>query len=108
MPPPASLGVPAPPTDRALGLSPPAPDNDYYRLFTPDAGPLTIQVVFFHAQGDVDAQLLNAAGAVLTTSAGASDSETIAWPAARNTVYYLHVYGYNGAANPNYQLTING
>lgn len=83
--------------------------HDYYRFSLAAAAKAgsTISLQFSNAQGDLDLRLLDARGSVLRTSAGDGDQETIDVSGLVAGKYYVDVYGYGGAYNPSYQLTIN-
>jgi hypothetical protein len=76
-------------------------DRDFYRLATTMTGTAAhyIDVNFTHAQGDIDARLLNAAGEVLATSVTTSDRERLSLQGQPAGTYFLEVYGYSGAVN---------
>ena len=82
-------------------------DNDYYRLTTAAAGTLTVTLTFDHILGDVDMQLLNAAGDVVATSAGTGNTESVTRAVGAGEVYVIRVYGVNGT-NPDYTMEVNG
>lgn len=63
-------------------------------------------ISFIHAHGDLDFELYNAAGSRLARSEGTADSERISLSGRAAATYYVHIYGYQGANNPNYALTI--
>jgi len=83
-------------------------NEDYYRLTTAGSGNLTVSLAFTHAFGDVDMQLLDSAGAVLSTSSGTGNSESVTRSVGANEVYYVRVYGFSGMTNPDYDMTVNG
>lgn len=60
-----------------------------------------------HALGDLDLTLYDASGTKLDGSAGVSNRHAINLSGQAAGVYYLEVAGYNGATNPEYELTIN-
>ncbi|MBU1241898.1 hypothetical protein KKD52_06930 [Myxococcota bacterium] len=74
-------------------------DEDWFTFTT--TGPFTVSIAFSHAVGDIDMQLLQN-GAVVQTSQGSSDAETITGDAG---TWSLRVYGYSGATGP-YSLTL--
>ena len=83
-------------------------NDDYYQFTAGSTGPLNISLAFTHALGDVDMHLLDAAGSVLATSSTVSNAENISFPVTSGQTYYVRVYGFNGAINPNYSMTLNG
>lgn len=58
-----------------------------------------IRVDFTHAEGDIDIQLLDAAGTVLASSESVANSEAVAHTATVDGAHILRIYGYNGAEN---------
>ncbi|MFO0806899.1 MAG: pre-peptidase C-terminal domain-containing protein [Gemmataceae bacterium] len=85
-------------------------DQDWFKFTLPASGVTgnSVRIAFAHSAGDIDMQLLNSAGTVLASSSGTSDSEEISLAGYTAGTYFLKVYGYNGATNPNYSLTVNG
>lgn len=82
-------------------------NNDYYS-FTADAtGTMTASIDFLHANGDLDFQLLNSAGTVVAGSYTTTDDESFNYVVTKNQTYTLRVYGYAGAVNMNYSLSVN-
>jgi hypothetical protein len=69
---------------------------------------VTIGLAFTHALGDVDMQLTDGGGAVLATSNSTTSAETITQPVTGGQTYYVRVYGFGGAINPFYNMTIDG
>ena len=78
-----------------------AGDSDYFRL---PASFESATITFTHANGDLDMALVGEDGAVIETSQGTSDFETIS--SAGSGVAYLRVYGYSSATGA-YSLTVN-
>jgi hypothetical protein len=78
----------------SFNLAEAARPNDFARL------------AFSHAAGDLDVQLLDSAGTVIQRSDGTSDSETLSLAGLAASTYRVRVYGYNGATNPSYSLTL--
>ncbi len=66
----------------------------------------TITTQFRHSQGDIDIDLYDANGNLVRRSNGVTDSETISMDRLARGTYFLRVYGYNGARNPSYTLTL--
>jgi hypothetical protein len=91
-------------------LSMQAGDPDWYSFTLDSAGRQgdTAVLNFTHAQGDVDMQLYNSAGTdVLASSGGTGNQEVVSLAGLAAGTYLLKVYGYSGAANPNYSLGIS-
>ncbi len=81
-------------------------NDDYFRFVPAAAGQFTASISFSSAQGDLDMALYNVAQSPLTVSEGSADFETISYPLSAGQTYYLKVYGFEGATNPDYGLTI--
>jgi len=84
-------------------------DADFYRFYMPASGTASdfVRIDFTHANGDLDMHLLDAGGATLATSDSTSNAEQISMDARPAGWYFVEVYGYNGATNPDYTLTID-
>lgn len=82
---------------------------DWFRFEISSGGTAasTITTQFQHALGDVDLELYDSRGNLVRVSDGVSDSETISMDRLARGTYFLKVFGYNGATNPDYTLTIN-
>jgi V8-like Glu-specific endopeptidase len=83
-------------------------NDDYYRFTAGATGTLNLSIAFTHSLGDIDMALLNSAGSVLASSTGTTNSEFISWSLTRGTTYGIRVYGYQGATNPSYSMTLAG
>jgi hypothetical protein len=66
-----------------------------------------VKIAFTHAQGDLDLELYNASGRVLSRSQGVTNSEKLSLQNLAAGTYYLRTYGYRGAHNSSYSLTID-
>ena len=86
-------------------------DDDWYNFTLPNL-PTSgdeISIEFDHQLGDLDIALYDSRNRVIATSTGVSNSETISLAGLglnTESVYYLQVYGYAGASNPEYDLNI--
>ena len=74
-------------------------DDDHFAVAATVGDTITIDVSFRHANGDIDVQLLDDAGALVAWSTGVADDERIVYVAPRTATYYAVVYGYKGATN---------
>ena len=85
-------------------------DDDYFAVDVCSGGTLDIAIDFRHAAGDLDLELLDAAGAVLLDSAGVTDREQVSWgPLSAVATLYVRVFGYGGATNTyDLSLTVTG
>ncbi len=86
-----------------------ADSADWFRFTTSGTGTSSsyVAISFTHAQGDLDMELVNSSGAVLARSNGVTNSESISLNGLAAGTYYVRVYGYNGARNPNYTLDVS-
>jgi hypothetical protein len=73
-------------------------DEDWYRFSVSRAGNVGIDLIFKHAQGDLDMTLLSSNGEVITSSVSTDDDESIVQMLAVGT-YYVKVIGFQGAKN---------
>jgi cyclophilin family peptidyl-prolyl cis-trans isomerase len=64
-------------------------------------------IYFDHEQGDLDLELLDAAGMSLETSAGHRNSEYLYLKGRPAGIYFVRVVGHNGAVNSRYRLQLN-
>lgn len=101
---------PTSPRTVITGLSLHAAGNkDFFRFYCAGTGTSadTVRLDFSDAAGDVDMRLRNQAGTGIDTSDSATDREIILLTGRPAGWYYVEVYGYQNATNPNYTLTIN-
>ncbi|HMP60872.1 MAG TPA: leishmanolysin-related zinc metalloendopeptidase [Gemmatales bacterium] len=82
-----------------------ADGHDLFRFTLEETSFLRVSIFFQHAYGDLDLQLWSG-GRVVGVSEGVSDYEHIALTAAAPGTYYIRVFGYQGALNPNYQMVV--
>ena len=87
-----------------------AGNRDYYHFYSCGLGTLndTVRIDFVHASGDVDMRLYSEAGTLVKSSEGSSNTEQFTLNGLAKGWYYVYVFGYNNATNPNYSLTIKG
>ncbi len=83
-------------------------DEDWFRFTAANTGPLTIDLSFTHADGDVDIQLLNSNGATLNQSVGLTNTERVTTQAEAGKTYLLKVFGKAGSLSPSYTLQVDG
>lgn len=82
-------------------------DDDYYTFTAAYSGTFTLSLAFLNVIGDVDVQLLNTAQTQLFKSSSVTDSEFISYEVTAGQTYFIRVYGYQGAINNNYSMTID-
>ncbi|TRV50784.1 MAG: hypothetical protein EWV53_14205 [Microcystis panniformis Mp_MB_F_20051200_S9] len=84
-------------------------NEDWFKITLPSGVTSNdyISISFDHSQGDIDLELYDSTGTTkLLDSTGVGNSESISL-AGLSGDYYIKVFGYNNANNPNYSLTIN-
>jgi hypothetical protein len=83
-------------------------DDDWYRFSTTATGTSGNQIAFSfsHAQGDIDVVMYAEDGTFVGASDSATDLEVISLDGLPAGTYYVCAYGYNGAQNPNYSMTV--
>ncbi len=74
-------------------------DDDYYRFDVGAQTDVRIEVLFGHANGDIDVELYDAAGDRVANAVSSDDNELIEETLQPGS-YVLRVYGYRGATNP--------
>ncbi|MFM7041079.1 MAG: clostripain-related cysteine peptidase [Planctomycetaceae bacterium] len=96
-------------TSEVTGLTLGRRDVDFFRFTLPSPGTDTSDIVvsFDAALGDIDAQLLDASGRRLAIAAGVDDTERLSLAGRPAGTYFLRVYGYRGASNPDYAVRFN-
>jgi hypothetical protein len=74
-------------------------DDDWYKIQAlAEEAPITIDLRFTHAEGDIDLILYDASGYQLAESYSTDDNESIAYTTAASGDYYLYIY-YADAGN---------
>jgi hypothetical protein len=76
-----------------------AGDPDYFKVTLGAGETLEATLRFTHSSGDLDLKLLDAQGAVVSSSTGGSDTERVTTTATTGGTYHLHVYGFLSATN---------
>ncbi len=76
-------------------------DDDYFGFLLFEDDKLEVSISFRDADGDLDLELLDEAGNVVSRSAGVEDTETVSTcvGAGADGGYYARVFGYEGAEN---------
>lgn len=100
---------PANPMRTVTGLSIHSSGNDdYFRFYANETGAAgdLVQITFQHGLGDLDMHLLDQDGFLAGSAAGVGNVETIPLTGHPEGWYYVRVFGYNGATNPGYTLTV--
>ena len=81
-------------------------DDDFYQFTPYQSGQMTLDVLFSHADGDIDVELFNRFHFKTDESVSGTDNEQITATVTAGTTYFIHVYGYEGQTNLNYDLEI--
>ena len=83
--------------------------SDWYRFRTATRGTSRdfVAINLQNAQGDLDLALFNSSGQRVRYSGTTSDTERVSLGGLAAGLYYIRVYGYQQATNPNYSLTIS-
>ena len=102
----ADLGVVGDRSEANLSIHASAND-DFYRFVPAVSGNLTVRINFTHSAGDLDMTLLNSSGQQIGFSNGTAGTESITRAVTAGQTYYVRVYGYSGATNANYTLTVD-
>jgi hypothetical protein len=81
---------------------------DWYTFDLTDTGGVSaeVDIQFKHSQGDLDMVLYGPDGYWIDGSFSATNNEAISLAGQAAGRYFLVVYGYHGATNPDYTLTI--
>lgn len=82
---------------------------DWYRFTISSTGVTSdnVSVDFTHANGDLDLALYNSRGRRIGLSDGVQSHEQVSLNKLAAGTYYVVVYGYRSATNPDYSLSIN-
>src|SRR5204862_2032745 len=83
--------------------------SDWYRFTTPTKPGTsdTVTINLRNSQGDLDLAVYNAFGQRLRYSGTTNNTEQVSLSGLSAGTYYIRVYGYLGATNPNYSLSVN-
>jgi glutamyl endopeptidase len=82
-------------------------DVDYFRFTAAAAGTVTVDLLFPHFLGDIDAKLYDGDGGFRDASTSATNNERLDASVAAGDELVLEVYGWSGATN-SYDLRITG
>lgn len=66
-----------------------------------------VKLTFTHTKGDLDLELYNSSGRVLSRSQSVTNTERLSLQNLPAGTYYLRAYGYKGVHNPSYSLVID-
>jgi len=80
-------------------------DDDWYEInITPGFERLQVELDFLHANGDIDLQVYDASGTLITSATSVTDDEFIDVVLANSGTHYLRVYGGIGNTSNTYDL----
>ncbi|MCC7085155.1 MAG: hypothetical protein IT427_09120 [Pirellulales bacterium] len=82
---------------------------DWFKFTTINTGEVahSVSIEFEHRRGDLDLDLSNDLGEVVGRSSSRGNVESISLAGLPAGTYYLRVFGYQGAVNPSYRLSID-
>jgi hypothetical protein len=85
-----------------------ANDQDWFRFELLNNASTSHYVLadFRQTQGDIDLELYDSQGTLIRSSAGSSAPETISLAGLLPGTYFIRLFGYQNATNPNYSLEI--
>jgi len=66
-----------------------------------------VRIDFTHSLGDIDMRLFDKLGNLIRASTGSTNSEVISLDGFIGSTFYLQIYGFNNATNPDYDLTVD-
>jgi outer membrane biosynthesis protein TonB len=70
-------------------------DDDYFTTRVLSGQTITVDLTFLHAEGDVDVELVDAAGTTVDGSYTTTDNETVTDTATRDGAYIIYIYLYS-------------
>ena len=81
-------------------------DDDYFRIYVPPGfEQVDVQLMFAHALGDLDLELYDSSGMILTFSESTTDDESISFQVAPGGgTYYILVYPFGAPTGNTYTL----
>ncbi len=89
-------------------LVPSGSSDDWYAWQSGEDGFLEVTTRFLHAEGDVDLQLYDGALTLIASSTSTTNEEQVFAPVAAGELYFVRVFGFNGADSSQYELIVNG
>lgn len=82
-------------------------DDDWYKVYLNKGDSISATINFTHSWGNLDMRLYNPGLSQIDSSASTSNSETVNKSYVTTAgYYYIKVYGYGGAKNSKYSLSI--
>ncbi len=83
-------------------------DDDWYTWTATSLGSLNVDLLFAHSLGNLNLELYDASGTILDSSTSLTDNERVVGLGVPGRKFYVRVYGFIGATNPQYELAIDG
>ena len=80
-------------------------DNDYYSITPAETGAMQINLAFQNAQGNLELEILNAAGTRIANAATTGNGEQLKVPIMAGQTYFVRVLGKGTATNSNYSMS---
>ena len=84
----------------------PGDDRDIYSVTVGPSSSFTVTLDFVHASGDIDMEIFAADNMRVGRSASARDTETATVAAPAGGDFRVEVFGFRGATNPNYEISL--
>lgn len=86
-----------------------ADSADWFRFTTSATGTSSsnVSISFQNSQGNLQLALYNSAGALISSSFGTGNTESVSLNGLAAGTYYVDIFGASGATNPNYSLTVS-
>ena len=84
-----------------------AGNDDYFRVIATHEGELVLTTEFEDALGDIDLRVYDADRNQIALSQSTTDDEQVTVQAQAGDAFYVQVYGYNDATNPDYTLIVD-
>lgn len=85
-------------------------DEDWFKFTIDRSGTVNsfVEIGFQHSQGDIDLRLYNSVNQQVGSSSSTGNYEIISLNGLAAGTYYVRAFGYSGAQNPSYDLSIIG
>ena len=91
-----------------MGLTLDSPsDEDWYQWRPLNRGDAKAELLFRHADGNIDLHVYDVTGSLLGSSTSTTDNESVIWPADPGQNYFVRVFGVRGATQEDYDLYLD-
>lgn len=81
------------------GMDVDADPGDYFKYTAGKTGKLIVNAHFMHSDGNLDMQIVDMSGNVIDDATSMDDGEKIVIPVVNQEMYFIHVFGVDGATN---------